>query len=139
MKLKIHFLILAICLSSFGVGCKAIQRRVYRPAQTVKEFYKHLEAGNADEAAKLFHEAGIERLGGSDGFRKYITEESKAIREAGGIESLSIERESINGELASVDVLVKTRKGNGVKFRYELGWGSRSSGWKIFYSLDMFN
>lgn len=136
MKLKIYFLALAICLSSLGVGCKAIQRRISRPAETVKEYYKHLEAGNADEAAKLFYDTGIERLGGSDGFRKYIAEESKAIREAGGIESLNIEREYIHGELADVDVLVKTRKGSAVKFRYELGWPSTNE-WKIFYWLDL--
>jgi hypothetical protein len=139
MKSKIHFLILVICFSSFGIGCGAIQRRVYRPAQTVKEFYKHLEAGNADEAAKLFYANGIERLGGHDEFRKYIAEESKAIREAGGIESLSIEQENIRGDIARVDVLVKTRRDGALKLRYELGWPSASSGWRIFYWLRLSN
>ncbi len=108
MKTKIYLLTLAICLSSFGVGCKAIQRRVYRPAQTVKDFYKCLEAGNADEAEKLFYDENIERYGGREGFRKFVAEESKAIREAGGVESLSIKQESIRGETARVDVLVRT-------------------------------
>lgn len=65
MKGKVYLFTLVIFLASFAVGCNYIQRRINRPSETVKEFYKHLEAGNADEAAKLMSKKGLfESLGG---------------------------------------------------------------------------
>ena len=139
MKSRIYLLTLATCLVAFGVGCKAVQRRVYRPAETVKNYYKYIEEGNADEVAKLLYKNSIERLfGGMDGLRKHVAEESESIKRGGGLEYVQIDSESINGELGTVDITLKTRKNaKTVKYRVGLGWGPDSPGWEIMEWDDM--
>lgn len=139
MKSRIYLLTLATCLVAFGVGCKVVQRRVYRPAETVKNYYRYMEEGNADEVAKLLHKGSIERLfGGMDGLRKHVAEESESIKKGGGFEDIRIDRESINGELGTVDITLKTRKNpEPVKYRVTLGWGPDSPGWEIMLWDDL--
>lgn len=122
-----------ICLAAFAVGCNYIQRRLNRPSETVKEFYKHLKAGNADEAAKLMSKEGLFKgMGGMEGFRKHVAQQSDLIRQKGGIESLTINKETINGEIAEVDVILKLRQNkDDWRPNFSLGWGPESTGWEI--------
>jgi hypothetical protein len=133
MKSKVYLFTLVISLAAFGVGCKYIQRRLNHPSETVKEFYKHLEAGNADEAAKLMSKKGLfESLGGMEGFRKYIAKESESIRQKGGIGSLTINKESIFGEGAEVDVILKLRqREEPLRPDFTLVWGPEDTSWEI--------
>jgi len=139
MKNRIYLLTLATCLVAFGVGCKAVQRRVYRPAETVKNYYKYMEEGNADEVAKLLYKGSIERLfGGMDGLRKHVAKESESIKKAGGLEDVQIDSDSVHGQLGTVDITLKTRKSpKTVKYRVTLGWGEDSTGWEIMEWDDM--
>ena len=133
MKIKVYLLTLVICLSAFGVGCNYIRRRINRPSETVKEFYKHLEAGNADEAAKLMSKKGLfESLGGMEGFRKYIAKESEFMRQKGGIEAITINIERIFGEGAEVDVILKLRQSEEpLRPDFMLVWGPQDTSWEI--------
>jgi hypothetical protein len=126
-------------LVAFGVGCKAVQRRVYRPAETVKNYYKYIEEGNADEVAKLLYKGSIERLfGGMDGLRKHVAEESESIKRGGGFEYVQIDSDNVNGELGTVDITLKTRKNpKTVRYRVGLGWGPDSTGWEIMTWDDL--
>lgn len=130
MKHKIYLLTLTICLSSFVVGCKAIQRRVYRPGETIKEFFKHVEAGNVDEARKLVSES-FGQFQDMEGFRRYVARDSESIKNGGGMEWVRIDKERITGEVAKVDITVKTRKYPELQVQYDMGWGADGTEWRI--------
>src|SRR2546423_1868235 len=98
MKSRIYLLALATCLVALCFGCNYVQRRMNRPSQTVKEFYKHLESGNADEAAKLFSKK-FGKFDDMNGFRDFVAKDSESIKEAGGLELLRVDKERIEGEI----------------------------------------
>jgi hypothetical protein len=71
------------------------------PAQTVKDFARYVESGNTDAAINLLSSKIINAIGKAK-LEVSIAEESRRIKERGGIKAVSIEKEEINGDAAAV-------------------------------------
>lgn len=82
------------------------------PASTVKDFYKAMERGKVTEATELLTGPWIQMMG-KEKFKVGLAEMSERINNKGGIKSFEVESENVQGETASVDMVITY--GNGTK------------------------
>jgi major membrane immunogen (membrane-anchored lipoprotein) len=79
------------------------------PASTVKNFYKAVEAGDITKAKEFLSSTLTFQMGKK--LDSALGEQTRKIKEMGGIKSIDVEREDITGEVA--EVVLKVTYGNG--------------------------
>lgn len=100
-----------VALLVFVAGCSLVNSG---PATTVKDFYKDIETGKLTEATDLLTGPLIQMMG-REKFKIGIAEVSKDIKKKGGIKSFEVLSENVQGETASVDIVITY--GNGTRER----------------------
>jgi len=106
MRVKSQFFITLLV----GTGMVFLACGVNSPANTVRKFYGYMEAGDAEKVIGLFSQDVINALG-KDKLQTAVEMNIAKIKSSGGIKSLKLENETINGNLAQVSVT--TVSGNG--------------------------
>ena len=96
MKKKRMLSILTVMLFALLLtGCSS------GPGSVVKSFFEALEAGELEEALGYMSAASVQALG-RDKWKAGLAEMSAQLTTMGGIKSLTIDDEVVNGELATV-------------------------------------
>ena len=93
-----------------GTGMAFLACGVNSPASTVRKFYGYMEAGDAEKVVGLFSQDVTNTLG-KDKLRAAVEMNIAKIKSNGGIKSLKLENETVNGNFAQI--LVTTVSGNG--------------------------
>ncbi len=93
----ISFVLVVLCVS----GCALIRPG---PAATCTSFYRHLENGEITEAQALVSARLVQQMGQK--MRAGLEEEARNIKARGGISDIKIVSEEVNGELATVKMVV---------------------------------
>lgn len=75
------------------------------PAGTMKAFYKEVETGKLTEATGRLTGPAVQMLG-NDKLKANLAEQSEKMKRKGGIKSIEIKSEEINGEAATVEALL---------------------------------
>lgn len=81
------------------------------PADTLKAFLKEVETGKLTEVADRLTGPRVEMMG-KDKIKAGLARQSEAIKRMGGIKSVEIKSEEINGEVATVEYSVTFSDGN---------------------------
>jgi hypothetical protein len=93
------FLMLAL---AFVAGCGLLDNA---PASTLKAFLKEVETGKITEAADRLTGPRVQMMG-KDKIKAGLARQSEEIKRTGGIKSIEIKSEEINGETAAVEASV---------------------------------
>lgn len=94
-----HLLTALVLICSFSlVGCGGSSSG---PGDTIKELNYALEKGDGDAVKKIV--PGMAGMVGDDKLRGMMTEASAEAKKKGGIQSIEILKEEINGETATVE------------------------------------
>jgi Domain of unknown function (DUF4878) len=101
MTPRYHRLAIGLVLLS-TVACSALSPG---PAATVSRFYRHLEKGEIEDAQKLLSSKLVGRLG-ADKLRSGLGAAAGEISGKQGIRNLEVQKEEVQGELATVTVLI---------------------------------
>lgn len=99
------FALLLAMAMLYLVGCSSPG-----PADTVKSFHKHVANGEVEKASEMMSGEIVEMIG-EEKLQAGLAEQTKTIREMGGIESFDILSEEVNGQVATVTY--KVTYGNG--------------------------
>lgn len=118
ITLVMAFTVLAGC--GFGGG----------PASTASNFLRDLERGNIDSAKDYF--AADVRANFSSKLTPAMTQASREITERGGIDSIKVTKEEINGELA--DVALEVTYGDGTSKTEQFKMIKEDGEWKFTIS-----
>jgi hypothetical protein len=92
---SIHAMMIFFVLTAL-VSCSLFKPS---PSQVVKSFYRNIESGKIEEAAKLLSSQSVQTFGSK--FRAVMPNETNKIKSKGGIRSIETE-ESVTGEVAKV-------------------------------------
>jgi len=98
------------------------------PAGTVRSFYRHVEAGEIEDALGLVSSLILDRLG-KDKLRAALQEAARDIRDKGGIREIVIDKEEVLGEIATVTVTL--HYGNGSHNTEEIELSREDGKWKL--------
>lgn len=98
------------------------------PGKTVQRFFTAVDIGEIDEAMSYLSSYSIQTLG-ADKWRAVLHEASKDLDKAGGITSVRIVEENINGETAWVTVEISY--GNGSSETDSVDLIKENGKWKI--------
>jgi hypothetical protein len=99
------------------------------PAATVKQFYKSVEAGNLDDAIKLLSGQLRSQIGDQK-LRAALAEQARDIKQRQqGIRSISVEKEDVQGQIATVTLLLTF--GDGTTKRDVTKLVLENNSWKI--------
>ena len=125
-KTTILFLVALMALAL--AGCS-----VFRPGpgDVVKQFIRHVEAGETTEAAALLSGDLANNLG-QDKLRRVLAEQTRQIQSKGGISNIEIVSEDVLGETAEVTAV--TTYGNGSSQRENSKLIQKDGEWKITLS-----
>lgn len=97
------------------------------PASTLKSFYKEVETGKLTEASDRLTGPVVQMMG-KEKLKAGLASQSEKIKQKGGIKSIEIKSEEINGETATVVAMLTFGDGSTVpddktKFvKGEKGW-----------------
>jgi len=100
-----------------------------KPSSTIKKFYRHVEAGELDDAMALLSRSSAVATIGPAKVKAGLAEQTAAIKKKRGIASIDIQDEQINGETAVVKGSVKFNDGSSDSF--EGGLIKEDGAWKI--------
>ncbi|HSL84959.1 MAG TPA: DUF4878 domain-containing protein [Thermoanaerobaculia bacterium] len=81
------------------------------PAQTAREFYDNVGAGEIEAAIDLLSSQIVSQLG-REKLRAGLRELARDIQGKGGIEKVEVTEESVQGEIATVSVTVRFGDGS---------------------------
>ena len=109
-----------------GSGCGFL---FSKPSGTVKKFYKNVEAGELDAAIALFSKNSEINVLGPAKVKAGLTSQSQEFKKRKGIDSINIQDEQINGEIAVVRGTLKFNDGSSVPFESTLN--KEDGKWKI--------
>lgn len=101
MRSRPRLSIIILCAFAIAVGCGGASG----PAQTVKDFARYVESGDTDAAINLLSSRIINAIGKAK-LEVSLAEESKRIKERGGIKSIAIEKEETTDDAAAVSAKV---------------------------------
>ena len=121
-------LVLFVLAALAVVGCGAPG-----PADTVAHFYRHVEAGEVDAAADLFSEQ-ITALITREKLKTALAEQTREMKDKGGIASIEILSEEITGEVA--DVRIRVEYGNGETEEQDIHLTEIDGAWKLAPEMD---
>jgi hypothetical protein len=80
------------------------------PSQTVEKFYEAVENGQADVAVGLFSNRAVQTFGSAK-LEQGLLQQSRKMNDQGGVQSVTILEEKVNGDIASVTVEVVMNNG----------------------------
>ena len=120
--------VLFVMAGLFIVGCGAAG-----PADAVENFYYHVEAGEVEAAADLFSDQ-ITALIPRDKLKTGLAEQTREMKEKGGIASFEVLSEEITGEVA--DVQIRVEYGNGESEEQEIQLTLIDGEWKLAPDMD---
>ena len=98
------------------------------PGATSTAFYRHLEKGEIEAARQMLSSGFVAQLG-EQKVRSALEQGAREISEKNGIKSIDIEREDVQGELATVSVRVTY--GNDSNDTQNLKLSKENGEWKI--------
>lgn len=130
MKSRMFFLALALCASVFVMACGSSG-----PSGTLKSYIGHMEKGDSESAMKMVSTAKMpagmkDSKEFKDKMKQVGDEAAKDIKGKGGIKSVNIKDEKINGDNA--DVKFTITYGNGTEEKEETAKLIKENGeWKI--------
>lgn len=75
------------------------------PAGTLKAFYKEVETGKLTEATDRLTGPAVQMMG-KEKLKAGLANQSEKMKQKGGIKSIEIKSEEINGETAAVEALL---------------------------------
>ena len=81
------------------------------PTGTLKAFYKEVETGKLTEATGRLTGPAVQMLG-NEKLKASLAEQSEKMKQKGGIKSIEIKSEEINGEVATVEALLNFGDGS---------------------------
>lgn len=120
----LHVWLIALLLA-FVAGCGLMNSG---PAATVKAFYKEVETGKLTEATDRLTGPMVQMLG-KDKLKAAFGAQTEKIKQKGGIKSVETKSEEINGEMATVEVLITYGNGSTETDKNKLIKGEK--GWLI--------
>ena len=124
--MKTKFFLVIILLSLFaGTSCNPFTPG---PAQTVKNFYRAIEAGKIEEAMALLSNRVVQNLG-KDKIQRGLTEQAREMKEKGGIQSITIIEEDIVGDTAEISFRITP--GNGEVMEETIDMIKENDKWKL--------
>ena len=103
------------------------------PADTVEHFYRHVEAGEIDAAADLFSDQ-ITALINREKLKTGLAEQTREMKEKGGIASFEVLSEEITGQVA--DVRIRVVYGNGETEQQDIHLTEIDGVWKLAPEMD---
>ncbi len=123
MKTKKTLIIVATLLVAVLLtGCSA------GPGKTVTKFFRAIDAGKIDEAIGYLSSSTVQTLG-YDKWQATLAEISNRTAAQGGIDSIDILEESVNGDIAHVSI--KIVMGDGTEETDSVDLIKESGDWKI--------
>lgn len=102
------------------------------PASTVKAFYKETETGKLTEAVERVTGPAVQMMG-KEKLKAGLALQTEKIKQKGGIKSIEIKSEEINGEMATVEALLTYGDGSTETDKEKLVKGEK--GWLIVVEL----
>lgn len=120
----LHAWLIAL-LMAFISGCGLMDSG---PASTVKAFYKETESGKLAEAVERVSGPMVQMMG-KDKLKASLAHQTEKIKKKGGIKSIETKSEEINGEMATVEVLLTYGDGSTETDKNKLIKGDK--GWLI--------
>ena len=124
-----RFLFVLFVLAALAVvGCGASG-----PADTVEHFYRYVEAGEVDAAADLFSDQ-VTALINREKLKTGLAEQTREMKEKGGIASFEILSEDITGQVA--DVRIRVEYGNGESEEQDIHLTEVDGDWKLAPDMD---
>ncbi|MEM9347183.1 MAG: DUF4878 domain-containing protein [Planctomycetota bacterium] len=130
MKQLLTTLLLVCSFTLIGCGGSGAS-----PGDTVTEFARAMEAGDAEKMKELCPD--LEKTLGSGMIDKMATQMKEEAEESGGIKSITIDKEEINGDTAKVTATVTNGNGDSKAEDFEL---EKVDGkWVIVMGEDMKN
>lgn len=126
MSGKARLTLAVLTFALIGTGCQYL---FAKPSDTVKKFYKHVEAGEVDAAISLISPNSPVAMLPPAKIKAGIAEQSLGFKKKQGIASIEIQDEQINGEIAVVKGVVKFNDGTSTNFETTLA--KENGAWKI--------
>jgi|GEM_PF-1835444 len=105
MKKLLSILVLACSFILVGCGGGASG-----PGQTVKDFAYAMEAGDANKVGQIM--PSMKAMLGEEKLKGMMTEAAADMKKKGGIKSVTIDKEEVNGDSAKVTATIETGDGN---------------------------
>lgn len=104
------------------------------PADTVEDFYRHVEQGELDDAAELMSKSVVSQVG-IDKLKQGLQQATRQVDAKGGIREIEVVEEKVIGEIAEVTVKITYGNGDEVTEKSSLieedgRWRLQSSGTK---------
>lgn len=110
---------IALALAVFALilsGCGIFQPG---PARTVESFYRSVEKGELEQAGRLLSSQFTQGIP-TNKLQQVFAQQTRQIRDKGGITSIKVEQEEIIGETATVVVLITMGNGETQTQRHTL-------------------
>lgn len=120
----LHAWLIALFLI-FVAGCGLMDSG---PASTVKAFYKEVETGKLTEATDRVTGPLVQMMG-KEKLKAAFGAQTEKMKQKGGIKSIAVKSEEINGEMATVEVLLTYGDGSTQTEKNKLVKGDK--GWLI--------
>lgn len=103
------------------------------PAEAVEDFYYHVEAGEVDEAVELFSDQ-LTAVISKEKLKTGLAEQTREMKEKGGIASFEVLSEEITGQVA--DVRIRVEYGNGETEEQDIRLTEIEGQWKLSPEMD---
>ena len=101
----------SVALTLFLVSAIACSLLSAGPADTVQKFFRHLEKGQIADASALLSSRAVGQVP-PEKLRSGLENGARQIASKGGIRSVKVQKEEIQGELASVTLLITYGNGS---------------------------
>jgi len=121
-----------LALALIGVGQSVIAEDQATPGDTVKALAKALEQGDAEKLKQLIPE--INELLGDEKIQQMADQAAEDLKEEGGLKSVTINSEKIQGDTATVNATLE--KGNGDKDTDDFELKKTDGKWVIKLGLE---
>lgn len=126
MNSKARLTLAILVFALIGTGCQYL---FAKPSDTVKKFYRHIEAGETDAALSLISAGSPLAMMPQAKIKAAMAAQSIEYKKKQGIASIDILDEQINGEVAVVKGELKFNNGGSSKFEGTLA--KENGAWKI--------
>ena len=103
------------------------------PAEAVEDFYYHIEEGELDDAVEMFSEQ-IMSVISREKLKTGLAEQTREMKQNGGIKSFEILSEEITGQVA--DVRIRIEYGNGESEEQDIHLTKIDGAWKLAPDMD---